>query len=234
MTRINKFLAEYANVSRREADRLIQEGRVTVNGADAVPGMDVSLTDAVRVDGKKRIQTQAPRLVTIALNKPVGYITTTDRRKKDTVLDLITLSDRLFPIGRLDVESSGLLLLTTNGDLAHRLMHPSYEHEKEYRVQVDRPLTREAMTALREGIFLDNRKTLPAFVRSLGKRSFLIRLKEGRNRQIRRMCEALGYTVSRLKRERIGEIRLGDLKEGRWRYLSDPEQKWLQSICKEG
>ena len=230
MTRINKYLAEQGLASRREVDAWIKDKRLTINGAPAKLGMDASDDDEICLDGERLKKNPRKRTVTIALNKPVGYITTTDRSKPDTVLDLISLSDRLFPIGRLDVESSGLLLLTTDGDLAHRLMHPSFEHEKEYRVAVDYKLDHEEIDRLRKGVIIDGKKTKSAFVRVLGSKSFLIRITEGRNRQIRKMCEAIGKKVVKLQRVRIGEIRLGDLKPGGWRYLTEEEANWIRSI----
>lgn len=225
--RINKYLADQGYCSRREADRLIQSGKVRINGDIAKVGAVVTDDDIVEVAG-----TQAKRKRTtytyIALHKPVGYMTTTDRKKKDTVMDLVHVNDRLFPIGRLDVESSGLLLLTSDGEFANKLMHPRYGHEKEYEVEVDKPVRMGDLMKLRKGVTLEDGKTQPAWVQKEKPNVFRITIREGRNRQIRRMCEALGYRVVKLKRLRVANIKLGSLKPGRWRRLTESELKRLK------
>lgn len=228
MQRINKAVADRCELSRRKADAMIQEGRVTVNGKRAQLGMMVEDDDDIRVDGSQTVQEAHHRAV-IALNKPVGYMTTMDQTKKDTVMDLVDWNDgRLFPVGRLDVESSGLILLTNDGELANRLMHPKYEHEKEYDVEVDRVLEESDLLQLRHGVVIEGRKTKPAKVLRISDRRFRIIIKEGRNRQIRKMCEALRYHVLKLQRVRIGGIELGHLKAGMWRPLSNTEIKKLE------
>lgn len=221
--RINKYLALHGQVSRRKADTMIRGGGVLVNGKPATLGMDIGETDHVSVRGASVSKSGTPRRMLIALHKPVGYISTTDRSRPDNVLDLVRISERLFLIGRLDVESSGLVLLTNDGDLAQRLMHPSYDHEKEYIVTVDRPLSRHDAETMEAGMILDGKKTRPAEIPLVKGKTFHLILKEGRNRQIRNMCERLGYRVERLHRIRIGNIRLGNLAEGKYRILDGDE-----------
>lgn len=220
-TRINKYLAEHGYCSRREADRLIGSGKVLVNGRPARLGDTVSGTDEVRVLGRA-VKRRADK-VYIILNKPVGLITTTDTRKKDNVISHIGCKERVFPVGRLDVNSSGLLLLTNDGELALRLMHPRYEHEKEYTVETRGQVRDADLARMRKGVLLDDGPTLPAKARRFSDRKFAITLREGRNRQIRRMCEALGYPVASLKRTGLGPLTLGTLKPGAWRHLSRKE-----------
>lgn len=223
--RINKLVAERCEVSRRKADAMIEEGRVEVNGKRAQLGMMVDDDDRITVDGSTTVDDRRQRVV-IALNKPVGFMTTTDPSKTDTVMDLVEWPDaRLFPVGRLDVESSGLLLLTNDGDLANKLMHPRYEHEKEYEVEVDHPFQESDLLQLRHGVELDGRKTKPAQVLRISERRIRIMICEGRNRQIRRMCEALHYRVLHLHRIRIAGLEIGSLKPGMWRVLSPSEVK---------
>lgn len=229
MQRINKAVADRCEVSRRKADMMIQEGRVTVNGKRAQLGMMVKDDDDIRLDGSQTVHESHQRVV-IALNKPVGYMTTMDQTKKDTVMDLVYWNDgRLFPVGRLDVESSGLILLTNDGELANRLMHPKFEHEKEYDVEVDRVLEESDLLQLRHGVAIEGGKTKPAKVLRISDRRFRIIIKEGRNRQIRKMCEALRYHVLKLQRIRIGGIELGKLKAGMWRTLTTAEIKKLEA-----
>jgi len=224
--RINKYLSQSGTCSRREADRLIQAGQVSINGHRAKPGDQVMEGDRVTFFGKNVRGAEHP--VYIALHKPVGYITTTSRKSKDNVLDLVkNVPERLFPVGRLDVESSGLLLLTNDGETANKLMHPRYEHEKEYEVAVHRPISDAQLAHLARGITLEDGKTAPAQTRRIGPKSFTITLKEGRNRQIRRMCEALNLDVVKLHRVRIQSLRLGDLKSGAWRHLTSEEASQL-------
>lgn len=223
--RINKIVAERCEVSRRKADEMIRDGRITANGKKLLLGSMVDEQDEIFVDGSSTVHDKHQRVV-IALHKPVGYITTTDQTKTDTVMDLVDWQDsRLFPVGRLDVESSGLILLTNDGKLANELMHPRYEHEKEYEVEVDRELQESDLLQLRHGIIIDSRKTKPAQVLRISDRRFRIMIQEGRNRQIRRMCEALHYRVLSLKRIRIASLELGNLKVGMWRLLTPKEVK---------
>jgi 23S rRNA pseudouridine2604 synthase len=223
--RINKVVADRCEVSRRKADQMIRDGRVTVNGKEALLGSMLDEQDEIYVDGSSTVHDAHQRVV-IALHKPIGYITTTDQTKTDTVMDLVNWQDgRLFPVGRLDVESSGLILLTNDGKLANELMHPRYEHEKEYEVEVDRDMLESDILQLRHGLKIDDRMTKPAQVLKLSDRRFRIMIQEGRNRQIRRMCETLHYHVLSLKRIRIAGLELGSLKPGMWRVLTPKEVK---------
>lgn len=228
-TRLNKYLSSHGYCSRREADRLIEQGRVFVNNKPATLGTKVTDRDEVRVEGRDKKQT--PKNIYLLLNKPVGVITTTDRRKKDNVIDFVDYPERIFPIGRLDVQSSGLLLLTNDGVLANRLMHPRYEHEKEYVVVVDKPLGSTTIGALQSGVELEDGRTLPTKVRKLGISTFAIILREGRNRQIRRMCEALGYNIFSLKRTRVGTVKItSSYPIGQWRHLTEKEVRDLKKL----
>ncbi|MBI5370059.1 rRNA pseudouridine synthase [Candidatus Uhrbacteria bacterium] len=225
--RINKYLSEQGYCSRREADRLIESGRVFINDKRAKLGDKVSESDTVRVEGRaKKIQ---PKKIYLLLNKPVGVIVTSDRHKKDNVMDLIDLEERVFPVGRLDVQSEGLLLLTNDGTLSNRLMHPRYEHDKEYVVEVDRSLLSKDIKQWQNGMGLKDGMTLPAKVRQMDTKRFAIILREGRNRQIRRMCEALGYRVVSLKRTRILTLKMpSTYPAGKWRSLTDSEVNELK------
>ena len=225
--RINKYLSENGYCSRREADRLIELGQVFINNKRAKLGDKVSENDDVRVHGRDK--KKPPEKIYIMLNKPAGVIVTTDQSKKDNVIDFINIQERVFPVGRLDVKSEGLLLLTNDGVLANRLMHPKYEHEKEYVVLVDRPLDMKDIKRLQTGVDLDDGITLPAKVRKMDDNRFAIILREGRNRQIRRMCEALGYNVEALTRTRILTLRMpSTYPVGNWRSLTESEIRELK------
>lgn len=224
-TRINKFLAEHSVASRREADRLIEAKRVRINGKVATLGATVEDTDIVKVDGDV-IGGMVKRVV-IALHKPVGFITSTDTRLRDTVMDLIDFPGRMFPVGRLDVQSSGLLLFTNDGDLADRLTHPRYGHEKIYEVKVDKVIPDGDLDLLRQGILIEGKKTLPAEVVRLAPKRLRITLREGRNRQVRKMCAAVGAEVEELVRTSFAGILLGRLAVGSWRYLNEHELRAL-------
>lgn len=232
-TRINRYLAEVGHCSRREADRLIEAGKVTIDGRKAVLGDQVEDGQDVRVSGRPVGAKQEKAW--LAFHKPVGVITTTDRRAKDNIMDALEAAPgelpkvRLFPVGRLDVASSGLILFTNDSDAADKLLRAAGGHEKEYLVEVGEAFGEDFLRGLAAGVPVLGRKTLPAKVRRLGERSFSIIITEGRNRQIRRMCEALGREVKRLKRVRILDIRLGDLKPGRWRRLTEAEVKKLRA-----
>ena len=219
--RLNKFIADSGYCSRREADRLIQEGRVKIDGrvgalGDRVlPGMRV-VCDGRQLsgDGEK---------VYIALNKPRGIVCTADPREPMNVVDYVDYPIRIFPVGRLDKDSEGLLLLTSDGEIVNRLLRAAGGHEKEYEVEVDRPLTREFMERMMRGVPILDTVTLPCKLRRTGERSFNLILVQGLNRQIRRMCEALGYNVRRLRRVRINSLRIGNLAPGQWRELTEGE-----------
>ncbi|RIW28828.1 23S rRNA pseudouridine(2604) synthase RluF [Bacillus salacetis] len=225
--RINKFISEAGKASRRGADRLIEEGRVTINGKKAKIGDQVESGDDIRVSGQQiRV---ARNNVYIALNKPVGITSTTEKGVKGNIVDLVNHPLRIFNIGRLDKDSDGLILLTNDGDIVNEILRAENEHEKEYNVSVDKPITPEFLKQMSEGVKILGTKTLPCKVEQLSKYDFKIILTQGMNRQIRRMCEALGYDVLRLQRVRIMNIHLGNLPVGQWRDLSKKEKKQLFS-----
>lgn len=225
LIRLNKYLVEAGVCSRREADRLITAGKITVDGAPAVLGQKVNGTERIIVNGTLLPKRTTQHHVYLAYNKPVGIICTSDPHAKDTIIDAVNYPERVFHIGRLDVASSGLILLTNNGDVVNALLRAHGNHEKEYIVKIDAPVTRSFLHAMATGVEVLGRKTLPAKVTQRSKNSFSIILVEGRNRQIRRMCEALGATVKSLQRIRIMHIHLGDLPVGKWRHLTQKEEK---------
>ena len=227
--RLNKHISDSGACSRREADGLIAEGRVTVNGARARIGAEVGEGDEVRIDGQAlRARTAAKgkrRHVYIALNKPVGVECTTDPEVKDNIVEFVDHPERVFPIGRLDKDSDGLILLTSDGSIVNRLLREENSHEKEDWVTVDRPVTPDFLGKMAKGVHLPRLRatTKPCRTRRLGKFSFAITLTQGLNRQIRRMCLELGYRVKALTRVRFVTVRLGHLKPGRWRNLTPAE-----------
>ncbi|MDW0113193.1 23S rRNA pseudouridine(2604) synthase RluF [Sporosarcina saromensis] len=221
--RINKYLSEAGIVSRRGADKWIEDGRVTINGQPAELGSRVEQGDTVHVDGKL-VKTEE-QLVYIALNKPVGITSTTERHIEGNVVDFVNHPLRIFHIGRLDKDSDGLLLLTNDGDIVNEILREEHGHEKEYIVTVDRPLTKEFIQQMEAGVEILDTRTKPCKVKQLGPRKFNITLTQGLNRQIRRMCSALGYNVRRLQRTRIMNIHLGNLPVGQWRDLTTQERQ---------
>ena len=223
--RLNKYLGESGACSRREADQWIEAGRVTVNGAVAVLGTQVAESDVVLVDGKA-LRTR-PERVYLALNKPVGVECTTDRDVPDNIVDFVGHRERVFPIGRLDKDSEGLILLTNDGDVVNNVLRAEHEHEKEYVVAVDRPLTPAFLDGMAGGVPILGTVTNPCKVSQVGRNTFRIVLTQGLNRQIRRMCEHFGYTVRGLQRVRVMHVRLGDLPLGRWRNLTAAEVRGL-------
>ncbi|QTD40016.1 23S rRNA pseudouridine(2604) synthase RluF [Sporosarcina sp. Te-1] len=223
--RINKFLSEAGIVSRRGADKWIEDGRVTINGQLAELGSRVEPGDNVQVDGKP-VQTEE-QLVYIALNKPVGITSTTERHVEGNVVDFVNHPLRIFHIGRLDKDSDGLLLLTNDGDIVNEILREEHGHEKEYIVTVDKPITKEFIRHMETGVDILGTTTKPCKVKQLGPRKFNITLTQGLNRQIRRMCSALGYHVRRLQRTRIMNIHLGNLPVGTWRDLTEKELQEL-------
>jgi len=225
--RINQFISEAGTTSRRGADKLITEGRVTVNGKRATIGMQVEPGDDVRVNGNQIFV--ARNNVYIALNKPVGITSTTEKGVKGNIVDLVNHSFRVFHIGRLDKDSEGLILLTNDGDIVNEILRSENQHEKEYVVSVDRPITPDFLKKMSKGVKILDTVTLPCKVEQLSKYDFKIILTQGLNRQIRRMCETLGYNVYRLQRTRIMNIQLGTLPVGQWRYLSKKEKAQLFS-----
>jgi 23S rRNA pseudouridine2605 synthase len=226
--RLQKVLAQAGLGSRRTCEALIERGRVRVNGEVAVLGRRVDPEIDVIEVGGAQIGVKAG-LVHYLLNKPAGVITTaSDPQGRSAVVDLVPAEPRVFPVGRLDGDSEGLLLLTNDGDLTHRLTHPSYGVDKEYLVEVDSPPSKGDLARLRDGIELDDGRTAPAKVAQLGERLLRITIHEGRNRQIRRMCEAVGHPVVRLVRTRIGPITDRTLKPGEWRALTQDEVRSLE------
>lgn len=222
--RLNKYLSESGACSRRQADALIAEGRVTVNGKRAAVGTQVAEGDDVRLDGERVGQARKKtRPVYIALNKPVGITCTTERHVAGNIVDFVNHPERVFPIGRLDKDSEGLILLTNDGDIVNEVLRAEHNHEKEYVVSVDHAITPEFVQRMAAGVKLSDATTKPCKVERLGPKVFRIVLTQGLNRQIRRMCEALGYTVETLRRVRIMHIKLGELPLGRWRQLSAQE-----------
>lgn len=223
MVRLQKFLAVAGVCSRRRGEDLIRAGRVTVNGrVEAVLGAKIDPEkDRVSVDGQPVKSEQG--MVYIALNKPRGYVTSCRHAGKKIVLELVNVPERVYPVGRLDKDSTGLLLLTNDGRMHLKLSHPSFDHEKEYDVIVERPISDGALRRMAEGMPILDTRTRPAVVTRLGERAFRIVLKEGRNRQIRRMVRRLGNEVVELKRTRMASVRLGRLAEGAWRHLSAEE-----------
>ena len=218
---MNKYISGTGVCSRREADQWIEAGRVTLNGVRAQLGLKVQADDEVRVDGELIGAKKRP--IYIALNKPAGITCTTETHVQGNIVDFIGHPERIFPVGRLDKESEGLILLTNDGDIVNEILRSENEHEKEYVVWLNRPITDLSLSMLAGGVKIMGVMTKPCKVTRLGPEGFRITLTQGLNRQIRRMCSALGYRVERLRRVRIINIDLGDLPTGEWRYLSEAE-----------
>ena len=229
--RLNKFISDKGICSRREADKLIEDRKVFVNGISAVTGMKVSLEDNISVNGE--ILSSVKKKVYIALNKPVGVVSTTEHKITDNIIDFINYKERIFPIGRLDKPSEGLILLTNDGDIVNKILRAGNNHEKEYLVWTDKKITQDFLDKMSSGVNILGRKTKPCSIYKEDINQFRIILTEGLNRQIRRMCEKLGYQVLMLKRIRIMNIKLGNLKSGRWRYLTEKEFITLNSLIKD-
>jgi 23S rRNA pseudouridine2604 synthase len=227
--RINKFLSEIGFCSRREADKLIENGRITINGVPAELGSKFSSQDEIRVDGKI-LTRSSEKFIYIAFNKPVGIVCTTDaENEKDNIIDYINHPKRIFPIGRLDKDSEGLILLTSDGDIVNKILRSKNNHEKEYIVKVNRIITTDFIKKMSNGLPILDTITNNCFVEKLDEFTFKIILTQGLNRQIRRMCEHLDYKVVKLKRTRIMNIHL-DLAIGKWRYLSEKELHEINSL----
>jgi 23S rRNA pseudouridine2604 synthase len=226
--RLNKYISETGVCSRREADKWIEAGRVTCNGQLAALGTRVADGDEVRIDGEL-IGAKKKQLY-IALNKPVGITCTTEAHIEDNIIDLIGHPERIFPIGRLDKDSEGLILLTNNGDIVNEILRSENNHEKEYIVTVDRPITDLSLKMMAGGVKIMGELTKPCKVSRIDQKSFRMILTQGLNRQIRRMCSALGYKAQRLQRVRIMNIRLGSLSSGQWRYLTDAELAGVDAL----
>lgn len=231
-TRINKYLSEIGYCSRRAADQLILENRVTINGRVPEMGTKIVSGDIVKVDGKV-VSEPKDKPVYIAFNKPVGIVCTTDTRvEKDNIIDYIKYPKRIFPIGRLDKPSEGLILLTSDGDIVNKILRARNNHEKEYIVRVDKPITQDFLKRMRNGVPILDTITRKCEVEQIDKNRFKIILTQGLNRQIRRMCEYLDYKVLKLKRIRIMNIKL-DIPTGKWRYLSDDEFREISLLISD-
>ena len=231
--RVNKYISEAGLCSRREADELLLAGRVTINGEVVGTGAKALQGDQVRVDGeivKARILAATPaakRAVYIALNKPVGITCTTDQGVAGNIVDFVDHPQRVFPIGRLDKDSEGLILLTSNGDIVNEILRAENRHEKEYLVAVNKPVTAAFLAGMARGVRIHGQMTLPCRVRAIARFGFAIVLTQGLNRQIRLMAAAFGYRVTQLRRVRVVNVKLGHLKPGQWRNLTDTELKGL-------
>ena len=223
LTRINKYLSEIGFCSRREADKLIEQGRVTINGEVPEMGTKISEEDEVRVNGKLVSQPKNKKMVYLAFNKPAGIVCTTDtKREKNNIIDYINYPTRIFPIGRLDKPSEGLIFLTNDGDIVNKILRARNKHEKEYEVTVHKPVTKEFIQAMSIGVPILDTVTRKCFVKQMDKKKFRIILTQGLNRQIRRMCEYLEYDVKTLKRVRIMNIKL-DIPVGTYRDFTAKE-----------
>jgi 23S rRNA pseudouridine2604 synthase len=223
LTRINKYLSEIGYCSRRAADKLIEQGRVTINGKIPEMGTKISNEDEVRVNGELVSQPKKKNMVYIAFNKPVGVVCTTDqKREKNNIIDFINYPTRIFPIGRLDKPSEGLIFLTNDGDIVNKILRARNKHEKEYEVTVHKPVTKEFIEAMANGVPILDTVTRKCFVKQMDKKKFKIILTQGLNRQIRRMCEELEYNVKKLKRVRIMNIKL-DIPVGTYRDFTAKE-----------
>lgn len=227
--RLNKFLSESGYCSRREADRLIEAGKVKVDGIVAFMGMKIKAGQQVEAEGT--IVSGKDRPVILLVNKPRGIVcTTSDRDRAENIVEFLDYPIRVYPVGRLDKESEGLILMTNQGELVNQILKGRYGHEKEYLVTVDRELTEQFLSNMQKGVKILDTVTKPCVVERIGDKAFRIILTQGLNRQIRRMCEALGYRVRSLKRVRIMNLKLGNLKTGEYREITKNEMKELQRI----
>lgn len=225
---INKYISNSGFCSRREAEKLIEQARVTVNGELVLVSARVFPGDEVAIDGERIKSKQKP--IYIALNKPVGITSTTDLSDKTNIISFINHPKRIFPVGRLDKDSEGLILLTNDGDIVNKILRAGNNNEKEYVVTVDKELTSEMIRQMGTGVMILGERTKPCYIRQEAGRRFRIILKQGLNRQIRRMCAEFGYKVKTLKRIRIMHIQLGNLALGKWRYLTQPEIQQLEEV----
>ena len=232
-TRINKYLSEVGYCSRRGADRLIEEGKVTVNGKIPEIGTKVEEGDYVEVEGQIIEKLKKQKKIYLIFNKPVGIVCTTNRREEpDNIIDFIKYPSRIFPIGRLDKPSEGLIFLTNDGDIVNKILRARNNHEKEYIVSVNRPINRDFVQSMSSGVEILETITKNCFVKQLGPKKFKIILTQGLNRQIRRMCEALGYRVKSLKRVRIMNIKL-DVETGKYREFTKQELMKLNELLEK-
>lgn len=231
-TRINKYLSEIGYCSRRQADKLIEQGRVMVNSKETVMGYKVQKDDTIHVDGEKIKQKKRKRIF-IALNKPKGVVCTTNAGvEENNIIDFINFRERIFPIGRLDKTTTGLILLTNDGGTANKILKTAYNNEKEYLVRVNRPISEDVLKKMSEGVAIVGKKTRKCKVEKLKSTEFKIILTQGLNRQIRRMCEYFDFRVVSLRRVRIMNIKL-DVKEGKYRLLNDKEISELTNMLKK-
>lgn len=230
--RLNKYLSEVGVCSRRQADRYVEEGRITVDGAPAQMGQKVLESQRICIDGKE-ITVNRKRVI-LAVNKPRGIVCTTEKREKDNIVDFIGYPERIYPMGRLDKDSQGLILMTNDGELMDQILRARNHHEKEYLVRVNKPVTMDFLRQMREGVPILDTVTRPCQVEKTAPYMFRIVLTQGLNRQIRRMCEALDYRVRWLKRVRIMNINLGDLPEGEYREITGEELKQLEQMLSQG
>ncbi|MCD8176168.1 MAG: 23S rRNA pseudouridine(2604) synthase RluF [Tannerellaceae bacterium] len=229
--RLNKYISSSGFCSRRDADRFIEEGKVTVNGKRASIGMRVLPGQKVKVNGQLIVNKVEP--VYIAFNKPVGVVSTTDPQDKDNIVSFISHEQRIFPIGRLDKDSQGLILLTNDGDIVNKILRAGNNHKKEYLVKVNKPITKEFLTRMAEGVPILDRVTRRCEIEEINPYMFRISLIQGLNRQIRRMCEYFDYEVLKLERIQIMNIKLGNLGQGNWRDLTETELKGLFDMLEE-
>ena len=231
-TRINKYLSEIGYCSRRQADKLIEQGRIMINSKEAVMGYKVQKDDVIHVDGEKIKQKKTKRIF-IALNEPKGVVCTTNAGvEENNIIDFINFRERIFPIGRLDKTTTGLILLTNDGGTANKILKTAYNNEKEYLVRVNRPISEDVLKKMSEGVAIVGKKTRKCKVEKLKSTEFKIILTQGLNRQIRRMCEYFDFRVVSLKRVRIMNIKL-DVKEGKYRLLNDKEISELTNMLKK-
>lgn len=232
--RLNKYISDTGHCSRREADKLIEQKRVTVNNKPPELGTKVNAGDVVKVDGKVigAVAKDKSDRVYIVYNKPIGITCTTERHVKGNIIDAINHKERIFPIGRLDKPSEGLILLTSDGDIVNKILRAENAHDKEYEVTVNQPVSPRFLQKMSKGVPILGTVTKPCVVKPRGKFSFTIILTQGLNRQIRRMCEFLGYEVTKLKRNRIMHITLGKLRPGQWRNLTEEELNKLNAAVK--
>ncbi len=233
LTSLNKVISASGFCSRREADKLIEAGRVTINNKPARQGTKVRDHDSVEIDGEKIRSVKKLNRIYIALNKPVGITSTTDLKDRSNIIDFINYPKRIFPVGRLDKESDGLIFLTNDGDIVNKILRASNHHSKEYIVTVNKPIDEEFVRKMSNGVPILNEVTKKCFVRMEGSKRFRIVLTQGLNRQIRRMCEYLGYDVKTLTRVSIMNVALGNLQPGKWRYFTAPEIEKMNELVSD-
>ncbi len=228
--RLNKYLSEIGFCSRREADRLVEAGKVKINGHLALMGDKVSKEDTIEVNGNVVTKPKKEKMVLIAVNKPRGIVCTTTKQEKDNIVDFVKYPTRIYPIGRLDKDSEGLILMTNNGELVNKILRSRNNHEKEYIVTVNKQVTSSFLKKMEAGVPILDTITKPCVCQKIGNREFKITITQGLNRQIRRMCEHFGYRVEKLVRIRILNIRLGNIPKGHYRNVTKAELEELQRL----